>query len=128
MSTPADISHKQQSSTATYNHAISLLEGARSSLIQVRRDVETEKNTLQANYGGEDGRAYAQVMATWMQEVERIEHTCRAMEHQLESSAGTSNRAQGAAADAVAASGSGIPHPGSGSGLANDTYKLVSGG
>jgi hypothetical protein len=92
MSTPSG--NLQQSSTATYSQAVQYLETARSRMTAVQGQVADAAATLAANYGGVDGQAYAQVMATWSSEVDRIKATCEAMENQLDNSLQASNKTQ----------------------------------
>ncbi|GAB1340697.1 hypothetical protein ACE1SV_72870 [Streptomyces sp. E-15] len=100
MSTPTN-GRLQESSTATYSQAISSLEGARSQMTLIQGEVQQAKATLQAHYQGEDGRAYARVMDTWLSEVDRIKRTCEAMENQLGNSMQSSNSAQAGAQQAI---------------------------
>jgi hypothetical protein len=92
MSTPAG--NMQQSSTATYSQAVQFLESARSKMTAVQGQVADAAATLSGHYQGPDGQAYAQVMANWSAEVDRIKATCEAMENQLDNSMQASNRAQ----------------------------------
>ncbi|MCX5355741.1 hypothetical protein [Streptomyces mirabilis] len=101
MSTPPANGRLQESSTATYGQAISSLESARSQMTLIQGDVQQAKATLQAHYQGEDGRAYARVMDTWLNEVDRIKRTCEAMENQLGNSMQSSNSAQAGAHQAI---------------------------
>jgi uncharacterized protein YukE len=103
MSTPAG--NLQQSSSATYNQAIQSLRNADTQMAQVQAQVDEAKATLQSNYGGSDGQAYAQVMTSWLQEVDRIRNTCEAMENQLFTSMGSANKAQGMSIDEISAQG-----------------------
>jgi uncharacterized protein YukE len=91
----------QQSSTATYSAAISYLQNAESRLVGIAGNVQGVRGSLLQTYGGVDGQAYAQVIQTWLDEVERIRHTCEAMQHQLEASMSSDNKAQGHNLDAV---------------------------
>ncbi|MFG2631468.1 hypothetical protein [Streptomyces sp. NPDC048473] len=102
MSTPAG---QQQSSTATYSQATQALEGANTEMSTIQGQVEQAKAVLQTNYQGPDGHAYAQVMDTWLAEVDRIKHTCNAMEHQLQNSMQSSNTTQATNEQAVANQG-----------------------
>lgn len=99
MSTPTG--NLQQSSTATYGTAIQYLENARNRMTAIQAQVADAAATLSSHYGGPDGQAYAQVMATWSNEVDRIKATCEAMENQLNTSMATSNKAQSAGIDVV---------------------------
>lgn len=99
MSTPSG--NLQQSSTSTYGTAIQYLEAARSRMTAIQGQVADAAATLSSHYGGADGQAYAQVMAIWSSEVDRIKATCEAMENQLQTSMVNSNKAQGAGVDAV---------------------------
>ncbi|CAM5491553.1 hypothetical protein [Streptomyces fumanus] len=125
MSTPADTGQQQHSSTATYDQAISLLEGARSSLTAIQDQVRTAKQTLQVHYQGPDGHAYANVMQTWLDEVNRIKSTCAAMENQLGISMQSANNVQAGAMQAVVDSGGNLT--GFGSSIENDTYNVMQG-
>ncbi|MER7183285.1 hypothetical protein ABT404_28085 [Streptomyces hyaluromycini] len=84
----------QESSTKTYSNAISLLEDARTQMTTIQGQVADAAATLHTNYQGADGQAYAQVMATWSAEVDRIKNTCMAMENQLRTSMTSSNNTQ----------------------------------
>ncbi|MYS21406.1 hypothetical protein GA0115240_13004 [Streptomyces sp. DvalAA-14] len=92
MSTPSG--NLQQSSTATYSQAVQSLENARSRMTAVQGQVRDAAATLSSHYQGPDGQAYAQVMNTWLSEVDRIKATCEAMEDQLDNSLQASNKAQ----------------------------------
>lgn len=92
MSTPSGTT--QQSSTATYSQAVSYLETARSKMTAVQQQVADAAATLSTHYQGPDGQAYAQVMAAWSAEVDRIKATCEAMENQLDTSLQASNKTQ----------------------------------
>jgi hypothetical protein len=92
MSTPS--ASTQQSSTATYSQAVSYLEAARSKMTTVQQQVADAAATLSSHYQGADGQAYAEVMATWSAEVDRIKATCEAMEDQLDNSLQASNKTQ----------------------------------
>ncbi|MGW3284590.1 WXG100 family type VII secretion target [Streptomyces sp. NPDC001002] len=84
----------QESSTRTYSNAISFLEDARTRMTTIQGQVSDAAATLHTNYQGADGQAYAQVMATWSSEVDRIKNTCMAMENQLRNSMTSSNKTQ----------------------------------
>ncbi|MER5699810.1 hypothetical protein ABT255_52735 [Streptomyces mirabilis] len=99
MSTPSG--QMQHSSTATYSHAIQVLESAKTQMTAIRGQVEEAKATLSAHYGGPDGQAYAQVMETWCQEVDRIMNTCEAMQNQLGNSMQSNNKVQSGNLQAV---------------------------
>jgi hypothetical protein len=99
MSTPSG--NLQQSSTATYSQAVQYLEGARSRMTAVQGQVADAAATLSAHYQGPDGQAYAQVMANWSAEVDRIKATCEAMENQLDNSMMASNKTQSDSMGAV---------------------------
>ncbi|MFE6894441.1 hypothetical protein [Streptomyces sp. NPDC057694] len=122
MSTPP--SGRQQSSTATYNQAITSLENARSRMTTIQGQVQDAKTTLQAHYQGPDGQAYSQVMDTWLSEVDRIKRTCEAMENQLGVSMQSSNKAQGSVLDAVVDQGRLTPF---GSSVASGAYSAMNG-
>ncbi|MEB3962997.1 hypothetical protein OKJ48_22505 [Streptomyces kunmingensis] len=92
MSTPTGST--QQSSTATYSQAIESLNNAKTQMTTIQGQVEAAKADLQARYGGEDGRAYARVMETWLSEVDRIKSTCDAMQNQLTNSMHLSDKTQ----------------------------------
>ncbi|MFC4035939.1 hypothetical protein ACFO3J_31415 [Streptomyces polygonati] len=92
MSTPSG--NLQQSSTATYSQAVQFLENARSRMTAVQGQVRDAASSLSSHYQGPDGQAYAQVMATWLSEVDRIKATCEAMEDQLDNSLMASNKTQ----------------------------------
>ncbi|MGW0876562.1 hypothetical protein ACWD3J_39985 [Streptomyces sp. NPDC002755] len=102
----------QQSSTATYNQAIQLLEGAQTQMTQIQGQVTTAKANLQSRYGGVDGQAYSEVMRTWLEEVDRIKSTCEAMQNQLNISLRRSAGAQSGALDAVHSQGRLTPFAG----------------
>jgi hypothetical protein len=99
MSTPSG--SLQQSSTATYSQAVQYLENARTQMTQIQGQVADSAATLGTNYQGPDGQAYAQVMANWSAEVDRIKATCEAMENQLDNSLMASNKSQSDASGAV---------------------------
>ncbi|MGC0379694.1 hypothetical protein [Streptomyces sp. SAI-229] len=122
MSTPSGT--QQQSSSATYDLAIKSLETARSNMTKIQGQVETAKATLQTNYQGPDGHAYARVMETWLSEVDRIKRTCEAMENQLGFSMQASNNVQAGAMDAVVSDGQLTAFGGD---VQNDTYNAMSG-
>ncbi|WP_329133369.1 hypothetical protein OG552_15720 [Streptomyces sp. NBC_01476] len=103
MSTPSG--NLQQSSTATYATAVQYLEGARSQMAAVQGQVADAAATLSAHYQGPDGHAYAQVMANWSAEVDRIKATCEAMENQLDNSLMASNKTQSDNSGAVQQAG-----------------------
>ncbi|MFD8810915.1 hypothetical protein ACFV23_05345 [Streptomyces sp. NPDC059627] len=91
MSTPGNM---QESSKKTYTDAITLLGDARTKMTTVQSQVQDAAADLQARYQGADGQAYAQVMKIWLEEVDRIKHTCMAMENQLTNSMNNSENTQ----------------------------------
>ncbi|MFQ6144470.1 hypothetical protein ACLMNJ_15545 [Streptomyces seoulensis] len=120
----SDSGNKVVSSTATYGQAISSLEDARSSMTTIQSTVSDAKAALQAAYQGADGKAYAHVMETWLQEVDRIKNTCIAMENQLGFSAQSSGKAQANALQHVVDNGKLTPF---GQSLEEHTYNAMSG-
>ncbi|MGW0792667.1 hypothetical protein ACWD04_31735 [Streptomyces sp. NPDC002911] len=93
---------QQQSSTATYNRAIETLENAQTRLTSIRHEVSTSKQSLAVSYQGPDGAAFQSVMNQWLNGEEFIRGKCQQLINSLESSMGTSSKAQGAAQEAVA--------------------------
>jgi len=123
MSTPSG--QQQTSSTATYSQAIQSLETARSSLTAQQATVQDAKTVLQSHYQGPDGQAYANVMDTWLQEVDRIKQTCEAMENQLGNSMQADNKVQSSNFQAVVDQGKLTAF---GSSVENNTYAALTGG
>ncbi|MFF9488135.1 hypothetical protein [Streptomyces sp. NPDC014676] len=93
-------------------------------MTKIQGQVETAKATLQTNYQGPDGHAYARVMETWLSEVDRIKRTCEAMENQLGFSMQASNNAQAGAMEEVVAGGKLTAF---GNDVQNDAYNAMSG-
>jgi uncharacterized protein YukE len=122
MSTP---NGQQASSTATYSQAIQSLESAKSQMNTIQGQVQQAKADLQVRYQGPDGQAYARVMDTWLEEVDRIKRTCEAMENQLGNSMQQSNKVQGDNLQAVSNQGNLTPF---GSGVESGAYTAMTGG
>lgn len=122
MSTP---SGQQQSATKTYSQAIEMLEDAKTHMATIQGQVQEAKAVLQSRYQGPDGRAYSQVMDTWLAEVDRIKSTCEAMQNQLGNSMQSSNNVQGANLEAVYNQGRLTPF---GSSVADGVYTDLTGG
>jgi hypothetical protein len=115
---------QQQSSTATYGQAIQSLENARARMTAIQAQVQQAKAALQTQYQGPDGHAYAQVMDTWLAEVDRIKQTCEAMENQLGNSMQASNKVQSSNYQAVVNQGKLTPF---GNSVEHGTYAAMTG-
>ncbi|WP_177246579.1 hypothetical protein [Actinacidiphila alni] len=78
------------------------MQNANQRIQSIQSQVEEAKSRLATAYQGADGQAYAQVMNTWLEEVDRIKMTCEAMQNQLGNSMQANNNVQSNNYQAVA--------------------------